>query len=197
VRQKETRKIPKSVIQNPSYLRHERLGWNYRMSELTAAVILGQTERAARLVKVRLAAADAIADELKEVSWLTPQESYPDSTSSYWAKAYRLNTSVCSWQDFYSIFLSYGGRGVYSAWALGYMEPAFQQLSLQGREKHLTRSPEELFSAGTSPVAEGLQAEILAFRTNEWSKLGLRKQMRALRKTVREINLRIGLPSEN
>ena len=33
VRNSSTRKIPKSVIQNPAYLRHESLGWNYRMPE--------------------------------------------------------------------------------------------------------------------------------------------------------------------
>ena len=38
-------KFTKQEIQSPDYNRHCQLGWNYRMSELQAAVALAQLER--------------------------------------------------------------------------------------------------------------------------------------------------------
>ena len=44
-------KIDKQTIQNPNYLRHKSLGFNYRMPELCAAVALAQTERMDELIE--------------------------------------------------------------------------------------------------------------------------------------------------
>ena len=187
VRNSSTRKIPKSVIQNPHYLRHESLGWNYRMSEITAAVVLGQVRRAPELIAPRARAARALEEVLISTNWLKPQRHYPGVVSSYWALGATLEREDISWEAFTQTFRKHGGKGIYAAWALGYQEPAFQNLSLLGRERFLTRSSEELFSPGTTPVAEALQQKILAFRTNEWSPSSLRSQVRALKKTVDEL----------
>lgn len=187
VRNSSTRKIPKSVIQNPHYLRHESLGWNYRMSEITAAVVLGQVRRARELIAPRVRAAQALEEVLISTNWLKPQKHYPEVVSSYWALGATLEREDISWETFTQTFRKHGGKGIYAAWALGYQEPAFQNLSLLGREEFLTRSSEELFSPGTAPVAEALQQKILAFRTNEWSASSLRSQVRALKKTVEEL----------
>lgn len=188
VRSSSTRKIPKSVIQNPQYLRHESLGWNYRMPEITAAVVLGQVMRSSKLIAPRLRAAEAIEETICSTLWLKPQQHYPEVRSSYWAFGATLEGDDVSWDAFTSTFRKHGGKGIYAAWALGYQEPAFQSLSLLGREKLLTRPASELFSPGTTPVAESLQRKILAFRTNEWSAAGLRTQVTALRKTIAELN---------
>ena len=188
VRNSSTRKIPKSVIQNPDYLRHESLGWNYRMSEITAAVVLGQVTRAPELLAPRLRAARALEEIIMSTPWLKPQRHYPQVASSYWALGATLERDDLSWETFSRTFRKHGGKGIYAAWALGYQEPAFQNLSLLGREDFLTRPAPELFGPGTTPVAESLQRKILAFRTNEWSLSGLRTQVRALEKTVSELN---------
>lgn len=188
VRSASTRKIPKSSIQDPHYLRHESLGWNYRMSEITAAVVLGQVTRVEPLVQRRREAAAALLDVLSKVSWLLPQANYPGSESSYWSVAATLERTDITWKDFRERFVANGGKGVYSAWALGYQEPAFRNGVLLGREKLLTRPIEELSSPGTAPVAEHLQKKIFAFRTNEWSRGSLRSQTRALARTLAEFN---------
>jgi len=187
VRSSSTRKIPKSVIQNPDYLRHESLGWNYRMSELSAAVVLGQTLRASELIAPRIRAAEALSEAVETASWLKLQLHYPEVSSSYWALGATIERPDVSWETFSETFRRNGGKGIYAAWALGYQEPAFQNLSFLGREKFLTRPAVELFSPGTTPVAEGLQRKILAFRTNEWSQAGLREQVKALKETIREL----------
>lgn len=188
VRNSSTRKIPKSVIQSPHYLRHESLGWNYRMSEITAAVVLGQVTRASELLAPRLRAAKAFEEVIASTPWLKPQHQYPQVASSYWAFGATIERDNLSWETFSQTFRKHGGKGIYAAWALGYQEPAFQNLHFLGREDFLTRPASELFGPGTAPVAESLQQKILAFRTNEWSLSGLRTQVRALKKTVTELN---------
>lgn len=184
VKNKSTRKIPKRVIQNPSYKRHESLGWNYRMSELSAAVALGQVLRVKSLVGVRRRTAAAIEASLQGCSWLIPQGISQNSRSSFWSFAVLLDREDISWEKFVDTFNSNGGKGIYSAWLLGYQEPAFKELRLLRRDRFLTRNPEELFADGACPIAEAIQPHILAFRTNEWSSRGLRKQVKALKKTV-------------
>lgn len=188
VRNSSTRKIPKEVIQNPGYLRHESLGWNYRMPEITAAVVLGQLSRAPRLIVARLRAAQALEEVLSSINWLNPQQHGPKVNASYWAYGVTLERDDISWDMFAATFRKHGGKGVYAAWALGYQEPAFKNLNLLGRERFLTRSATELFAPGSAPVAESLQKKILAFRTNEWSTSGLRAQTKALEMTIKELN---------
>ena len=186
VKNKETRKIPKAVIQNPSYKRHESLGWNYRMAEISAAVALGQVKRSDKLVAIRTRAAQELGSIVETCDWLVPQSDTPETTSSFWSYAVLLTREDVSWQEFVTSFNSNGGKGIYAAWALGYQEPAFANLNLLGREKLLTRSADEIFSDGTCPISEKLQPRILAFRTNEWTVRGLREQATALRKTIQQ-----------
>ena len=188
VKKKETRKIPKSVIQNPTYKRHESLGWNYRMAEISAAVALGQVKRSEKLVAARLRAAHRLNAVVENCEWLVPQGDTADSNSSFWSYAVLLKRHDISWQEFVTAFNNNGGKGIYSAWALGYQEPAFVNLNLLGREKMLTRQAQEIFSEGTCPIAEELQPRILAFRTNEWTEKGLRGQVAALQKTIRQFS---------
>jgi perosamine synthetase len=185
VRNRETRKIPKAVIQNPDYMRHESLGWNYRMPEVIAAIVLAQTQRADQLVKVRRDTAARLLEIVDSVSWLVPQANYVESESSFWALGLSLERSDISWAAFYEEFLSNGGRGFYAAWALGYQEPAFSQLKLQHRDRFLTRDAAELFRSGQNPQAESLQRKIMALRTNEWSVRGRVSQANALIRTIR------------
>lgn len=188
VKNSSTRKIPKSTIQSPEYLRHESLGWNYRMPEITAAVVLGQVMRAPKLLAARRKAALALQETLTHSQWLKPQLHYPEVDSSFWALGASIERNDIDWHTFASTFRKHGGKGVYSAWALGYQEPAFQNLSLLGREEFLTRPASELFAPGTTPVAEGLQKKILAFRTNEWTESSIKSQVTAMERTVSELN---------
>ena len=67
-------KITKTEIQNPNFNRHSTLGWNYRMSELCAAVALGQLENLEYLVDVRKNVAEIYHQSIKGFEEiLTPQ----------------------------------------------------------------------------------------------------------------------------
>ena len=66
-------KITKDDIQHPSYNRHVSLGFNYRMSEVQSAVILGQLERIKELVDVRKQVAKYFDQVISENDCLVKQ----------------------------------------------------------------------------------------------------------------------------
>ena len=72
--------LPKD-FQNPHYKRHDVLGWNYRMNELTAAVGLAQLERVEFLVERRKKIAKMYDDAFKDCDFIltptTPSAAFP------------------------------------------------------------------------------------------------------------------------
>ncbi len=181
-------KISKLEIQDPSYFRHEILGWNYRMSDLTAAVVLGQIENAQELTQVRTRTARMLEEALGTCDWLKIQQTEELATHSYWAYPVLLLREDISWHEFRDKFLQNGGKGIYAAWQLSYFEPLFQTRNLLGREKSIPDSYFESLVPGLCPNAEYLQPRILAFRTNEWDASQAELQAEALRKTIQDFS---------
>jgi perosamine synthetase len=185
----KVQKIDKSIIQSPDYSRHEILGWNYRMSELTAAVVKAQIERCDQLLAIRKEVGEAffeIAQESKGL--LTTQKIYPNSTHSFWAAPVLLDIGKVEWNDFRNKFLEFGGKGIYSAWKLSYLEPLFSDMNILKREQFISKSNLEEIKNAKCPIAQNLQPRILAFRTNEWTLSGRKTQLKALKKTIEHFN---------
>jgi perosamine synthetase len=179
-----THKIDKRDIQDPGYLRHEVLGWNYRMSDLTAAVVLGQIERSDELIDVRKKVGRELFSQVKDVTWLRPQASYENSEHSFWAAPMLLEHEDITWRQFRDKFMEFGGKGIYAAWELSYLEPVFQNLNFCGREKFIDPKISANYVRGCCPNAEYIQPRVLAFRTNEWDLNQFQTQLAALRKTI-------------
>ena len=179
-----THKIDKKDIQDPEYLRHEVLGWNYRMSDLTAGVVLGQIERSEELIEIRKKVGKQIFDQVQDIAWLRPQAIYEDSEHSFWAAPILLERDDITWKQFRDKFSDFGGKGIYAAWQLSYLEPVFQNLNLQGRQNFIMPNISSKYVRGYCPNAEYIQPRILAFRTNEWDPKGAQVQAEALRKTA-------------
>lgn len=174
----EKGKITKQDIQDPNYLRHVSLGYNYRIPELCAAVALGQLERLEELVRARQTAARAFAEVIEGHDWLVPQHVPSDYIHSYWTYAVRLaGRPGVGWRDFVGEFRKNGGDGVYGAWQLTYLEPAFRGMKFgPGQTQNLDK--------GLCPVAEETQPTILQFKTNYWEAEAMDRQAEALRKTI-------------
>lgn len=183
-----THKIEKKDIQDPNYLRHEMLGWNYRMNEITAAVVLGQIERSEELLAIRKLTGERIFSEVKDVEWLKPQGIYPETEHSYWAAPILLVREDITWHDFRDKFAEFGGKGIYAAWQLSYLEPVFQNMNFMGREEFISHENSSRYHAGYCPNAEYIQPRVLAFRTNEWDESLCDIQITALRKTIDYFN---------
>lgn len=162
-------RITRDTIQDPAYVRHVEMGFNYRMSELCAAVALAQIERLDELVAVRTRAARAFSDVIAGVEWLTPQTTPAGFTNCFWTYAVCLDRDDVTWHEFRDAFRDAGGDGLYSAWRLTYEEPAFAGFSRP------------------CPVAEDVQSRLLLFKTNYWDGGRLERQVEALGVTLERL----------
>jgi perosamine synthetase len=121
-------KFTKQEIQSPDYNRHCQLGWNYRMSELQAAVALAQLERLEELVDYRCEAAKAFDGAIEGYEHiLQRQEAPPGAVNTWWAYTVVLRTErpEVDWYEFRELFLENGGDDVYACWKLTYTEDYF------------------------------------------------------------------------
>lgn len=168
-------KIDKKTIVHPSFKRHVSLGFNYRLSDICAAVALAQFEKLDWFVEWRKKTAVAFEDVVKECPWFRPQKVHAGYESSYWAYAMVLDVedSKISWQAFYDKFVEFGGEGFYGAWSLTYLEPVFRSGEFGTYEE------------GLCPVAEKIQPGLIQLKTNYGDQESIDRQAEALAKTVR------------
>lgn len=165
-------KIDKKSIVHPDTIRHVDFGFNYRLSELCAAVALAQLEKLDSMVAMRQKCARAFLQVIEECPFLTAQKTPPGVEHSYWAVAAQLDTDFVSWDDFYNTFCSNGGDGFYGAWRLTYQEPFFA--------KH--------FPGIQCPVAERLQKRMIQFKTHYQSDTEINREIKALEATIQHFN---------
>jgi perosamine synthetase len=171
-------KISKDVIQDPNYERHSSIGFNYRMSELCAAVALGQLEHLDELVEMRKKVAAGYTKSIKGCSWLIPQQVPRGCDHTYWTYALKLeNENRFTWYDFRKKYMEFGGDGIYGAWQLTYLEPAF-------RDKQFSKCQRQEFNKGLCRNAEDLQPKLLQFKTNYFSEDQIQRASDALAQTV-------------
>jgi perosamine synthetase len=154
------------------------------MSDLTAAVVLGQIERSDDLIDVRKKVGQELFSQVQDMDWLRPQASYENSEHSFWAAPMLLEREDITWQQFRDKFMEFSGKGIYAAWELSYLEPVFQKLNFHGRERFIDPSISANYVKGNCPNAEYIQPRVLAFRTNEWNLEKANIQAQALRKTA-------------
>lgn len=174
--------ISKNDVQDPNFSRHVCVGFNYRLSELNAAVALAQLERLPVLVGARVKAARILDEVVQGCSFLRPQAEPEGYSNAYWAYAVVLETEQpqIDWYKFRELFQKNGGHGFYAAWKLGYMEPLFQ-----GGVQHYS-GVRQRFDVGLCPVAEHLQKRLIQFKTNYWDHRRAEQQAEILAKTIRE-----------
>ncbi len=179
--------VTKDDIQNPEYDRHVQMGYNYRMPELCAAVALGQLEHLDELVQRRIDVANLFIETISDCPWLKVQLTPSHCSNSYWALAVRLVHQNILWMDFRKKFIELGGDGIYATWKPSYMEPMFQNMNFSGKEdiiKAMHKGVLQSWKSGLCPVAENIQRQILAFKTNYWEWSRAEKQADVLKKTI-------------
>lgn len=174
--------ITKKDVQDPNYSRHVAYGFNYRMSEVQAAVALGQIERLRELVDVRVRSARIFEKAVRTTDLLKPQAEPSGYKNSFWAYAVQLQTDrpETDWYRFRDLFQANGGDGYYAAWKLGYMEPFFQN------EVQNYPGVWQKYQKGLCPVSERLQARMIQFKTNYWDLDRAEKQAEILQTTLQQ-----------
>jgi len=173
-------KITRNDIQDPNYNRHVMLGFNYRMSEVQAAVMLGQVERLDELVQHRRKVANLFDEAIAGSELVTRQEEPDGYENSYWSYSMVLNSPDPSkhWYEFRNLFQQNGGDGYYAAWKLTYQEPLFMN-EIQKKDGIWQK-----FDIGLCPVAEYLQKRMIQLKTNYWNIDEAAAQAKVLKKTL-------------
>tara|TARA_X000000950_G_scaffold14462_1_gene15648 strand:- start:22616 stop:23803 length:1188 start_codon:yes stop_codon:yes gene_type:complete len=178
-------KITRNDIQDPKYNRHISLGYNYRMSEVQSAVMLGQLERINELVDIRIKVGELFDKAIEGSSLVTKQYTPEYCINSYWGYSMILNTNnpEIDWYKFRDLFQKNGGDGYYAAWKLTYQEDLFTQ-----QIQHLDGIYQK-YEEGLCPNAEFLQKRMICMKTNYWNINEAIEQARILRKTIKEFKV--------
>ncbi|GHS90153.1 GDP-perosamine synthase [Bacteroidia bacterium] len=175
-------KITRQDIQDPRYARHISLGFNYRMSELQAAVACAQLERANELVQQRIKVAEIFDQVVNSTDLLRRQVEPDEYKNSYWSYSVILNTDKpeTEWYRFRDLFVKNGGDGYYAAWMLSYDEPLFRNIIQKWNGVW------QKYQAGLCPTAEYLQKRMMQLKTNYWNLVEAEQQAEILQKTIKQ-----------
>ena len=179
-------RLNQDVFQRPDYLRHDVLGWNYRLPEFCAAVALAQLERVNELVELRQQSAKMFIDVMSTCDYLRPQVTPPEYVNTYYTLGVRYEgeSSIgVSWQDFRNAYIENGGDGIYGAWAVPYLEPMVADRQFVSRCPWVYESVR--YERGLCPVAERVQPTLMQFKTNYRDLDLARVKATALEKTIR------------
>ncbi len=161
-------RLNQDIFQNPNYKRHDTLGWNYRLSEFGAAIVLAQLERVDELIDLRIKSAELFIEVMKDCDYLIPQFVPEGCVHTYYTLA-ALYDGPVSWEDFRKKYIENGGDGIYGAWSVPYQEPIMEKLKIKGN----------------CHVAEAIQPKIMQFKTNYRSMDLAKQKALALRKTIK------------
>ncbi|MDP2365891.1 MAG: DegT/DnrJ/EryC1/StrS family aminotransferase [Ignavibacteria bacterium] len=174
-------KISRNEIQDPNYSRHVSLGFNYRMSEVNAAVILGQLERVEELVQQRINVAKLFNNVLEGQNLLRRQIEPDGYLNTYWSYSVVLDTRnpEKDWYRFRDLFQKNGGDGFYAAWKLSYFEPLFLNIIQDWKGVW------QKYQKGVCPIAEYLQPRMIQFKTNYWNLSDAERQAEILDHTIK------------
>lgn len=184
--------IPREIRQQPTYKRHDSMGYNYRMPILSAALGMGQLERLDAMVEARRIIAaeyDAVVGDCDYLIKPYVPEGYEHS---YWCYTVRLDPEKTDidFNTFRSKFIEMGGDGLYGCWSPVHLEPVFQKMNFfgpawRGPSFHpLYQGNVKRYSEGDCPVFEKIQPTMLQFKTSATTYEVARGQAEALEKTL-------------
>lgn len=165
-------------FQNPEYRRFDTVGYNYRMTPVSAAIGAGQLQSIDEFLDTRREVANLFLHAIQGFDSMTPQNTH--SSHSYYTfgvEYFPDRASGISWQSFYDKFTSAGGDGFYANCLNPYLEP-----SLKGR-----KISNQTLSTGLCPIAEGLQTRVMAFKTNYLNLEVAKKNANLLHAVLEEI----------
>lgn len=187
--------IPRDLRQDWSFERHDRLGYNFRMSAPQSALGLGQLERLDDLVAARCYIASQYEAVIRgeECEWLIPPHVPPERTHSYWCYTCTLREDLlgAGWREFRQTFIRMGGDGLYGMWAPVHLEPIFRSLAFYGspdRAPHFDpryRGNVKGYRAGDCPQVERFRETLCQFKTGMTTLAKVEAQVEALQKTIR------------
>ena len=161
--------LPKD-FQNPHYKRHDILGYNYRMNEITAALALAQMERAEFLVNRRCKVAKMYDEAFKDCNYIITQKVLPGHTNTYWT--YTVKYEGDNWFNLYNKVKEAGGDGFYGGLSVPYHEPIMENYN---------------YKKGDCPNAESTQPKMMQFKTNYRDLLVAQEKINILKEVINNL----------
>ena len=178
-------------FQDPGFERHDSLGWNYRLSEFSAAIALAQLEDLEEKITKRKSVAEFFLQAIEGCEYLIPQKVLDNSVHSYYTLGIRYDGDIrmgVTWQEFRDKYVELGGDGYYAAWKNPYLEP------LMYNKEYVKRYPEIYsnvsYSKGICPTAEELQPRLIQIKTNYRNLEVAKTKAEALKKTIKHFDNR-------
>ena len=189
------KKLPEE-FQDPNYRRHDTLGYNYRMNEITAAMGLAQLERIEELVRRRQKCAEYFIDAINDCYWIMPQyvpDGYINSYYTFSARYLGEEKFGSNWKKFWHNFKAEGGDGFYGAVAVSYQEPMIKdevyfKTGYLPKNNKCTYSEQYKYYNGMCPIAEKVQSQLMSFKTNYRNLEEAKNQALILQKTIKKFN---------
>jgi len=157
-------------FQNPHYKRHDTLGFNYRMNEITAALALGQLERTEFLVNRRKTIARMYAEAFSDCEFIIPQKTLSGHVNTYWT--YTVKYEGSDWFNLYHSLKRAGGDGFYGGLSVPFEEP------VMGKYNHIAKD---------CPNAVLVQPKMMQFKTNYRDLSIAEKKINILKEVLKKI----------
>ena len=175
--------VKKDDLQNPKTKRFELVGYNYRMNEFSASIILAQFERINFFLNLRRMSAKALEKIISKSRLITVQKVASKTFSTYYTLSAKLNSRKVSWTNFRKKFIFFGGDPIYAASKILQDEPSIKYSGLGRCYKNCDKKC--LRNCSGTPIAKKLQKRIFNFTTNQSNLKEINKQKIALTKTLK------------
>jgi len=179
-------KLNLEEFQKPNYKRHDSIGWNYRLSEFSAAIALAQLEKIDDLINLRIKTSQMFLDAVDGCDYLIPQKQTEEYTHSYWtfSVVYEgLAQKGVYWEEFRKQYVDLGGDGIYASWSVPYLEPVISEGNFIDMNYDIYNSIK--YESGLCPVAEEIQPKIMQFKNNYRDPLLAEKQVSILKEVIK------------
>ena len=187
--------IPRDQRQDPSFKRHDRLGYNFRMSSIQAALGMAQLERLDYLVAARRYIASQYEAAIRDAgcSWLIPPAVPEGTTHTCFSYACILDEEALGvdWRTVRATYIEQGGDGLYGMCSPVHLEPIFQTMAFYGtpdRAPHFDpryKGSVKSYAEGDCPNVERFQKQLFLFKTGMQTLQKVRTEVEALRATIR------------
>ena len=172
----------KDSLQDPNTERFELIGYNYRMNEFSAAIVLAQMERLSYFLNLRRKSSFELLKIIEKSKILKAQKISKKTYSTFYTLSAKLIGSNIKWKNFRKKFIEFGGDPIYAASKILQDEPSIKY-SKTGR-CYKSCKPSCLVNCKGTPIAKKLQRKIFNFTTNQKSLKDIKVQSIALKKTI-------------
>jgi len=167
----KTYKQKRISLQNTNLMRHKIIGYNYRLSDFSAAIVYGQLKKVNRLCEIRNNCAKEYNKIINQFKFVSTQKFNQYYKHGYWAFSL-LFSKKKYYEIFKKNFNKNGGDYFYACWRIPYNEEFYKRLKIKHKK---------------CEKAEKIQQRLIQLKTNYSDKKDLFKQCRVLKKTLNQI----------